>query len=154
MNTNRSDKLGSTKALKLFGSRRGLAPYNAVQQVIAYKRLSTGIKATGVVLQRAFNAMADAIGKAAIDFHQFARFVNHGPIQSDLGLQSHLSIVELCGANPWYDADSEDVDPGMDEQYFGSPGVSVQDLADLAQQYMYLHPAGPAGPGGPGGIRK
>ena len=133
MNTNRSYKLGTVKALKAFGARRGLAPYRAVQQVIAYKRLSAATRVGGNMLQKAFNQMAGAVQVAAIDFHQFARFVNHGPIQSHLDTQDHLTIAQICGDNPWYDAETF-------EGFKGSPGVSVQDLADLAQQYKYLHP--------------
>lgn len=125
MNTNRSDKLGSTKGLKLFGSRRGLAPYNAVQHVRAYQKLSKATIGVSGLLQKTFNRMAASVTTAAVDFHEFAKFLNSGPIQADLTGQ-HSMYGPMTGYFMFYDT--------------GSPGVSVQDLTDLAQQYAYLHP--------------
>lgn len=125
MNTNRSDKLGSTKGLKLFGSRRGLAPYNAVQHVRAYQKLTKCTIGKSRLLQKTFERMAAAVTTAAVDFHEFAKFLNHGPIRADLSLQ-HSMYGPMTGYFQFYDT--------------GSPGVSVQDLTDLAQQYAYLHP--------------
>ncbi|MBL4908971.1 MAG: hypothetical protein JKX78_02940 [Alteromonadaceae bacterium] len=127
MNTNRSDKLGSTKALKLFGSRRGLAPYQAVQETRAHQKLVSMMVAPNEKVAAAFNRVAKAAKGAVMDFHEFAKFLNHGPIQADLSLQDHLSQPTTGYFKFWF------YDPG-------SPGVSVQDLTDLAQQYAYLHP--------------
>lgn len=125
MNTNRSDKLGSTKALKLFGSRRGLAPYQAIQEARAHKKLVSMMIGVSALLQKTFNSMAAAVNTAAVDFHEFAKFLHHGPIQADLTGQ-HSMYGPMTGYFQFYDT--------------GSPGVSVQDLTDLAQQYAYLHP--------------
>jgi hypothetical protein len=73
----------------------------------------------------AFNKVARAAKGAIMDFHEFARFLHHGPVHADLSVQ-HSMYGPMTGYFQFYDT--------------GSPGVSVQDLKDLALQYKYLHP--------------
>lgn len=112
MNTNRSTTLGSKKAIKLFGPRKGAAVYYHVKRCNRQRALMKAALVPAEKVAAAFKHMATASKGAVMDFHEFARFLQHGP-----GV--------LRPVNPMPN---------------GSAGVSVQDLTDLAQQYKYLHP--------------
>lgn len=127
MNTNRSKKLSTKKAIKLFGPRKGAAVYFHVKRCNRQNALMKAAVAPAEKVAAVFNRLAVASKNAVMDFHEFARFLHHGPIQADLSLQDHLSQPTTGYFKFWF------YDPG-------SPGVSVQDLTDLAQQYKYLHP--------------
>lgn len=122
MNTNRSQKLGTVKALRRFGSRRGMAAYNSTQWARQQKELLASMVVPNERMAEAFKRMTKAAKGAVLDFHQFAKFMHYGP------LENSLTIVKPCGDNPWF------------TKATGNPGVSVHDITTMAQQYAYLHP--------------
>jgi len=90
------------------------------------------IMAPSEKMSAAFKRLTAAASSAVMDFHQFAKFLHHGPINPELSLQDHLTIAKPCGDNPWFKY------PGHATK--GNPGVSVQDITTMAQRYAYLHP--------------
>lgn len=128
MNTNRSDKLGTLKALRRFGSRRGLAPYQAIQEARAHKKLVSMVSSPVRRAAEMLKHLAKTTNGAMPEIGELLSFVRFGPFEAP----------QICRENPWYDC------PGKAK--VGNVGVSVQDLADLAQQYKYLHPEGPKAP--------
>jgi len=128
MNTNRSTKLGTVKALRRFGPRKGAEQYNLMQWTLANRKLSSMIMAPSEKMSAAFKRLTAAASSAVMDFHQFAKFLHHGPINPELSLQDHLAQPLMMPRSQvmWLDT--------------GSPGVSCEDITTMAQQYAYLHP--------------
>ena len=132
MNTNRSTTLGSKKALKKFGPRKGHAVYNGLKRSNRQRALMRAAAIPAEKMSTAFKRMTKAAGRMAEDFHEFTKFLQHGPTAPEMSLQDHLA-QPLAGhySNAMW---------AFYKEPKGNPGVGVSELTTLAQQYAYLHP--------------